>query len=136
MSKRIVPFLIKKFQELKGPKDDIEELLETLKPINSLLLPLRDQNIISIVYHEYNLKKKSQCDECGKMFLNNYIRDFHQVHIHKNMIFYTCYICDGNTDIEESEMYFSSIYLLHAHLIEHHDEPDYGPETQQLIKGI
>ena len=133
MSKHMGTFLARKYQEvLEECKNDMEDLLKTLKPINALLLPLRDQNIISIIYRQHT----SQCNECGHMFPNNYLRDFHQIHVHKINMQYTCYQCYGNSDLEESDMYFSSIYLLHAHRIEYHDDPDYKIETQQLMQGI
>ena len=44
-----------------------------------------------------------------------------------------CYECDGNVELEETDMYFTSWYSLHTHRIEEHNEPDYLCETQILV---
>ena len=121
----------RKYRFAKQYKKD-KILLDILSPIHSLLLPIRDQDIISTLYTQHNVER-SKCNLCDGTFINNYVRDFHLYHKHSMEIKFTCYECDGNMELEESDMYFTSWYSLHTHRIEEHEEPDYLCETQILV---
>ena len=57
----------------------------------------------------------SNCDVCGKVFHNIYVRDFHVKNLHNMEIFYTCYVCVSNPEADESEMYHKCLYSLYIH---------------------
>ena len=65
------------------------------------------------------------CTICGSMFANRYIRDFHLNHIHftKNHAgCYSCYHCEDENGLKNSQTYFQCYYQLLLHKSEAHDE--------------
>ena len=121
------------YKMLKSTENKIERYAETLKPITSLLIPQRDQSIIATIYQEHIEGTKPKCLCCPLTFANEYIRDFHMVHTHNTHLHYMCYECEKNPFLDETEIYFTSVYLLHIHKIERHDEEGYKLETYDLM---
>ena len=64
----------------------------------------------------------SKCDFCCKVFHNRYVRDFHVNNFHNIGMFYTCYICLSNPEVDESDIYYRCLYSLYAHKEEFHEE--------------
>ena len=106
---------------------------EILRPINYLYLPLRDQSMIATVYKEFSEKESSKCLCCPLSFANKYIRDYHMTNIHNLQLQYMCYECENNTDLDESDIYFTTVYELHIHKIENHNESGYNLNTYILM---
>ena len=72
------------------------------------------------------LISSSKCDICSKVFVDRYLRDFHMINLHCPGMYYTCYKCVSNTDVDETEIYFKSLYNLYMHKYEFHDEKGYN----------
>ena len=49
----------------------------------------------------------SMCDFCCKVFPNRYVRNFHVNNLHNIGMFYTCYICLTNPEVDKSEIYYN-----------------------------
>ena len=132
--KRTIEIALNKIYKILKPKEGkMQKYTEALKPITSLFIPQRDQTIIATIYQEHIECQKPKCLCCPLTFANEYIRDFHMVHLHNTQLHYTCYECEKNPLLDETETYFTSVYLLHIHKIEKHEEEGYKLETYFLM---